>query len=113
VRVPLKPFTLIGATTKPESLSEPFKNRFIYSFHCTDYKEDEKNLIIERYLKYYNISYIQDIVPLLSRKVETVPRRIHNLIVKIRDFLTIHHHSLNLDHSIRKECEQRLSIRDG
>lgn len=113
VRVPLKPFTLIGATTKPESLSEPLKNRFVYSFHCTDYDNNEKNKILERYLKYYNIKYNDNIIILLSRKVDTVPRKIHNLIVKVRDFLITHHHSLELDSNIRRECEERLSIKDG
>ena len=113
VRVPLKPFTLIWATTKPESLSEPLKNRFIYSFHCMDYNEDEKHNIVERYLKHYEIQYTSDLIKLISRKVDTVPRKIHNLIVKIRDFLISGHHDLILDEHIRKECEHRLSIRDG
>lgn len=113
VRVPLQSFTLIGATTKPESLSEPLKNRFVYNFHCIDYTEEEKDRIIERYLTHYNIEYKKNLIWLIARKVETVPRRIHNLAVKIRDFLISHHHSLELDEQSRKECEQRLSIKDG
>lgn len=112
VRVPLKPFTLIGATTKPEWLSEPLKNRFIYNFHCMDYNAKEKNYILERYLNHYNIQYPKEILDLLSRKVETVPRKIHNFIIKIRDFLISHHHSLNLDTEIWELCERRLSIKD-
>ncbi len=113
VRVPLKPFTLIGATTKPESLSEPLKNRFIYNFHCVDYNEEEKHQIVERYLNHYDIWYTPELIEAIARKVDTVPRKIHNLIVKIRDFLISHHHNLILTQSIRKECEHRLSIRDG
>jgi len=113
VRVPLKPFTLIGATTKPESLTEPLKNRFIYTFHCVDYDDNEKNKIVERYLNYYEIQYTPHLIELIARKVDTVPRKIHNLIVKIRDFLISTHHNLILDEYIRKECEHRLSIRDG
>ena len=32
VRIPLQPFTLIGATTKPEAIADPLKNRFIYNW---------------------------------------------------------------------------------
>jgi len=113
VRIPLKPFTLIGATTQLESLSEPFKNRFIYQFHCTDYNEIEKQQIIGRYLALYNITTDHQVIPLLSRKVDTVPRKIHNLIVNVRDFLISHHHDLTLNKDSRERCEQRLSIKDG
>jgi Holliday junction DNA helicase RuvB len=113
VRVPLKPFTLIGATTKPESLTEPLKNRFIYTFHCIDYDDDEKHKIVERYLNYYEIQYTPYLIELIARKVDTVPRKIHNLIVKIRDFLISNHHHLILDEKNRPNCESRLSIRDG
>ena len=113
VRVPLKPFTLIGATTKPESLTEPLKNRFIYTFHCVDYDDNEKNKIVERYLNHYEIQYTPHLIELIARKVDTVPRKIHNLIVKIRDFLISTHHNLILNEKNRPDCESRLSIRDG
>lgn len=32
IRLPVNSFTLIGATTKPENLSAPLKNRFVYKF---------------------------------------------------------------------------------
>jgi Holliday junction DNA helicase RuvB len=113
VRVPLKPFTLIGATTKPESLTEPLKNRFIYSFHCVDYNDDEKHKIVKRYLDHYDIQYTANLIELMARKVDTVPRKIHNLIVKIRDFLISTQHNLILNEKNRPDCESRLSIRDG
>ncbi len=113
VRVPLKAFTLIGATTRPETLSEPLKNRFIYNFHCMDYTSDQKNLIIERYLTYYKIIYPSHLLSSLALKVDTVPRKIHNLIVTIRDYLISHHHTLELDEQSRSDCEQWLNIADG
>lgn len=113
VRVPLKPFTLIGATTKPESLSEPLKNRFIYTFHCVDYDESEKHQIVQRYLNIYQINYPLSLIEAIARKVDTVPRKIHNLIVKIRDYLISHHHHLTLDEKNRPDCESWLAIKDG
>lgn len=113
VRVPLKPFTLIGATTKPEALSEPLKNRFIYQFHCIDYNEQEKHKIVERYLKHYGITYDSSLLDAIARKVDTVPRKIHNLVVTIRDYLLSHHNNLNLTPSIWWSCEQWLNIEDG
>lgn len=113
VRVPLQPFTLIWATTKPEAIADPLKNRFIYNFHCVDYNEEEKYQILEKYINQYNISYDTLLIPLIALKVDTVPRHIHNFVIKIRDFLITHHHSLSLDKEIRGLCEKRLSIKDG
>lgn len=113
VRVPLQPFTLIWATTKPESLSEPLKNRFVYNFHCIDYSETEKRMIIEKYLHLYGIQYDKKIVPLISRKVDTVPRRIHNFVVTVRDYLVSRHNTLDLTADTRLKCDERLNVKDG
>ncbi len=113
VRLPLQPFTLIGATTKPESMSEPLKNRFIYSFHCVDYSDNEKQQIMMRYLDLYHIDYDLALLPAISAKVETVPRKIHSLAVKIRDFLISTYSDMTLDDTRRNLCDSRLAIKDG
>ena len=46
MKIPLQPFTLIGATTKSESLSKPLKSRFVYKFHFTEYSDKEKEKIV-------------------------------------------------------------------
>ena len=62
VRIPIHPFTLVGATTQMESLSTPFKNRFIYKFHLIEYDTDEKHQIILRYLHHYHITAADEII---------------------------------------------------
>ena len=86
VRIPINPFTLIGATTKPEMLSKPMKNRFVYSFHLAEYTNEEKSIIIQRYLQVYEVSYDNNIPSEIAKKVDSVPREIHNLCIKIRDY---------------------------
>ncbi len=113
VRVPLKSFTLIGATTRPETLSQPLKNRFIYNFHCIDYSEEEKKQILKRYLTIYHIEYDNWLIDNIARKVDTTPRKIHNFVIMMRDYLTIHHQQLALNKSTRPWCEQWLNIADG
>lgn len=87
VRIPLEPFTLVGATTKSESLSEPFKNRFVYSFHFMDYTLKEKKNIIYTYLKKYEISCVETLLEKLEKSVVSTPREIHNFVLKLRDYL--------------------------
>lgn len=113
VRLPLKPFTLIGATTKAESIAEPLKNRFVYAFHCVDYTTTEKEYIMMRYLDHYAIDYDIALISSISAKVDTVPRKIHSLAIQIRDFLIATHSDMKLDNARWIDCESWLAIKDG
>ena len=62
------------------------KNRFIYQFHFTDYTLQEKEQIIERYLQQYQIQFEKNLINNIAKNVDSVPREIHNLCVKLRDF---------------------------
>ena len=87
IMLPINPFTLVWATTKPESLSQPMKNRFIYHFHFMDYDLEEKKTILDRYLQHYQVNYEPHLLEKFVQKVASVPREIHNLVIKIRDYL--------------------------
>ena len=89
VRVPINEFCLIWATTKLEMLTTPLKNRFVYKFHFTDYTENEKKKIIEKYLKHYNIKYKNNIIDKISKNIVSTPREINNFCIKLRDYITI------------------------
>jgi Holliday junction DNA helicase RuvB len=113
VRIPINPFTLIGATTKPEMLSPPMKNRFVYSFHFTDYTFEEKQVIIERYLRLYQISFSDEkLLGAIAEKVASVPREIHNLCVKIRDYCVNHGIEL-LTEKVRIDFLAYTQIKEG
>lgn len=86
IRIPINPFTLIWATTKPEMLSKPMKNRFVYSFHLVEYTDAEKSVIIQRYLQVYDVNHDSSVPSEIAKKVDSVPREIHNLCIKIRDY---------------------------
>lgn len=114
MRLPINKFTLVGATTKMESLSPPLKNRFIYKFHFQDYTHEEIMWIISKYLAHYDIEADRAIVEKISWKVEHTPREIHNICVKIRDYLIaqdmVH---LEMHDSQRNVFEQWLNIDEG
>lgn len=124
VRIPINPFTLIGATTKSESLSQPIKNRFVYHFHFMEYTQNEKEIIIKKYLSQYGIKTSEDIIKKISEKVGAVPREIHNLCIKIRDYVITHDHSTldkggwggiekNLTESLRVDFLKHSKIDEG
>lgn len=113
VRIPINPFTLIGATTKAESLSQPMKNRFVYHFHFMEYTQAEKESLIKKYLKHYDINIDETIVKKIAEKVGSVPREIHNLCIKIRDFVITHSPDKKLTEHLRGEFLHHSQIEEG
>lgn len=113
VRIPINPFTLIGATTKSESLSQPLKNRFVYNFHFMDYNNEEKQKIIQKYLEKYNIKHELNILKHIAEKVDSVPREIHNLCIKIRDFIISKKENQSLNEKNRNDFLIHSQITEG
>ncbi|EKD25646.1 MAG: Holliday junction ATP-dependent DNA helicase ruvB [uncultured bacterium (gcode 4)] len=113
VRIPINPFTLIGATTKSESLSQPIKNRFVYHFHFMEYTQSEKEIIIKKYLDKYEIRTSNEIIRKISEKVDAVPREIHNLCIKIRDFVITESQDKTLTDSLREQFLKHSQIDEG
>ncbi len=52
-----------------------------------EYTPHEKEIIIKKYLDKYEIQTSDDVIKKISEKVDAVPREIHNLCIKIRDFV--------------------------
>lgn len=52
-----------------------------------EYSKEEKQAIIQHYLDYYQIQITPQLLPDLSKKVASVPREIHNFVIKLRDFV--------------------------
>lgn len=113
VRIPINPFTLIGATTKSESLSQPIKNRFVYNFHFMEYTPNEKESIIKKYLDKYEIQTSEEIIKKISEKVGSVPREIHNLCIKIRDFVITKSQEKKLTDSLWEDFLKHSKIDEG
>jgi holliday junction DNA helicase RuvB len=114
MRLPINHFTLIGATTKMESLAAPLKNRFIYKFHFADYTDHEILGIVQHYVTHYNIHTDPDIIEKLSKKVEHTPREIHNICVKLRDYLLAHGTNEHHIHSHDRDAFARwLQVEEG
>ncbi|MEI6773619.1 MAG: Holliday junction DNA helicase RuvB C-terminal domain-containing protein [bacterium] len=55
-----------------------------------EYTQDEKEVIIKKYLNKYEINTSDEVIKKISEKVGAVPREIHNLCIKIRDFVITH-----------------------
>lgn len=86
IDVTLKPFTLIGATTKPGDLSEPLRDRFGIVAKLNFYSIQELSEIIQRTSKVYHMPLTQDASNAIASRSRGTPRIANKFYRRVRDF---------------------------
>jgi Holliday junction DNA helicase RuvB len=90
VQLRLKPFTLIGATTRAGLLSSPLRSRFGIAHHLRYYTREELLVILRRSASLLNVTVRDDsgLVTIAARSRGT-PRIANRLLRRIRDFAQV------------------------
>lgn len=89
MRLPIEPFTLIGATTKTGSLSSPLRDRFQIVFRMDYYSVEELQKIVERSSEILNIKTSTEGAHEIARRSRGTPRIANRILKRIRDFAQI------------------------
>jgi holliday junction DNA helicase RuvB len=92
LRVPLPPFTLVGATTKPGDLSNPLRDRFGILQRLNYYTVDDLATIILRSAGILTMELADDAARLLAERSRGTPRIANRLLRRVRDFVTVQGH---------------------
>ena len=109
VRMPINPFTLIGATTRVASLSAPLMSRFGIQEHLDFYEESSLAKILIRSADIWGIKLAEDGAHELARRSRGTPRIANRLLRRVRDFAEFHEVS-KLDREIVDLTLTRLDI---
>ena len=86
LNIPLKPFTLIGATTRTGLISAPLRDRFQMREHLDFYSLDELTEIVERNAKKLHVSVEGDAAFEIALRSRGTPRLANNRLRWVRDF---------------------------
>jgi len=89
LRLDLKRFTFIGATTKVSLLSAPLRDRFGSIFHLDFYGLDEMTHIITRTAGLLNVPIEQEPARLVASRARRTPRVGNRLLKRMRDFAQV------------------------
>jgi Holliday junction DNA helicase RuvB len=84
--LPLRPFTLIGATTRAGMLSGPLRDRFQNRFHLSFYSTEELAEIVRRNARKLSIEILPDAALEIAARSRSTPRVANNRLRWIRDF---------------------------
>jgi holliday junction DNA helicase RuvB len=89
IRLNLKKFTLIGATTRKGLLSSPLRSRFVLNCLLDYYPPEDLKQIIKRSSKILNIELDEDGALELARRSRGTPRIANNLLKWARDYAQV------------------------
>jgi holliday junction DNA helicase RuvB len=89
IKLDLKRFTLIGATTRVGLLTSPLRNRFGVSFRLDFYKTSELAEIVRRSAAILAVEIDADGAGELARRARGTPRIANRLLRRVRDFAQV------------------------
>ena len=89
IKLDLKPFTLIGATTRAGLLSAPLRNRFGVSLRLDFYRPEELAEIVRRSALKLDVPVEPEGAAEVARRARGTPRIANRLLRRVRDFAQV------------------------
>lgn len=109
VRIPVPPFTLAGATTKPGRVSSPLYTRFGIILRIDFYPVEELREIIQRSSKILGVKINEEATLLLASCARGTPRVANRLLRRLRDFCQVDGCAV-VDKELTQKAFERLQI---
>ena len=89
INLTVKPFTLIGATTRYGMVSSPLRDRFGSVLRLDFYDETAMRMIVERSAKILSVNADIDGVQEISIRARGTPRVANRLLKRVRDYAQV------------------------
>jgi len=89
VKLPIKPFTLIGATTRIGLLTSPLRNRFGIIHRLDYYSSEELTQIVLRSSKILKIEIEKEGAEEIAKRARGTPRVANRLLRRVRDYAQV------------------------
>jgi Holliday junction DNA helicase RuvB len=109
ISVDLRPFTLVGATTRAGLLTKPLHERFGVTLRLDFYSVDDLEQIVARSASLMGIPCEQQGARELAGRSRGTPRIANRLLRRVRDFAEVEGRGV-IDSSIVRHACQRLAV---
>lgn len=90
LNMPLKRFTIVGATTRSGMLTAPLRDRFVNRAHLDFYDEEDLVEIITRNANRLRVNIERDAALEIASRSRSTPRKSNNLLRWTRDYAQVH-----------------------
>lgn len=109
MRMPLDKFTLIGATTKLNLLSSPFRDRFGHVYHLNFYEPSDLEKIVKRNSTLLGVSIHENATNTIARRSRSTPRIANRLLKRVRDYAQVKHDG-HISEDVAENALSMLSV---
>tara|TARA_B100001094_G_scaffold243022_1_gene239080 strand:- start:352 stop:1140 length:789 start_codon:yes stop_codon:yes gene_type:complete len=89
VKLPLPPFTLIGATTRTGLLTSPLRTRFGWEARLAYYSDDELTEVVSRSAQALSVRVLPEGAKEIAKRARGTPRIANRLLRRVRDFADV------------------------
>src|SRR5690606_15485411 len=89
VKVPLQPFTLIGATTRAGLLTAPLRSRFGITHRLDFYEATDLEEIVRRSARILGVAIDDEPAREIARRARGTPRIANRLLRRVRDYAQV------------------------
>jgi Holliday junction DNA helicase RuvB len=90
LRLSLKPFTIVGATTRVGRISSPLRDRFGATYRLDFYEEAELRAIVERSARILDVPIDPAAAAAIATRGRGTPRIVNRLLKRVRDYAQVH-----------------------
>jgi len=109
VRIDLKPFTLVGATTRSGLLTTPLRDRFGIPVRLNFYETEDLEAIVRRGAAKLGMPLTPDGATEIARRSRGTPRVAGRLLRRVRDFAAVAGHTA-VDRAATDAALRRLEV---
>jgi len=110
IRIPIQPFTLVGATTKAGNVSSPLISRFGITCRFSFYLDEDMEAIIKRSAGILAVGIDDAAAALLAKSSRGTPRVANRLLRRVRDFAHMKNNRTLITKEVVEESLDRLEI---
>jgi holliday junction DNA helicase RuvB len=89
LRLTLKPFTVVGATTRAGRVGGPLRDRFGAVYRLDYYTQDELATIVSRSAGILGVDITPEAVEILAKRGRGTPRVVNRLLRRVRDYAQV------------------------
>ena len=89
MRIPLPPFTIVGATTRAGLLTSPLRDRFGITLRLEFYPEEDLGQVIVRAAGLLGVAIEREAVAMLAARSRGTPRIANRVLRRLRDFAQV------------------------
>jgi holliday junction DNA helicase RuvB len=111
LRLSLKPFTIVGATTRAGRISSPLRDRFGATYRLDFYSDEELVEIVERSARILDVEIDPGATRAIARRGRGTPRIVNRLLKRVRDHAQVHGDG-RVDESTAREAMRAMEIDD-